>query len=228
MTDTYTTPGPTSSHDEIPKEVLDNICTTEDEYSAPEVPEDNSAKNKNQSLIQNSTDAKPSSSSECICYNLDKITGCFGGFFSPEILIPIGCNILLLGWIAVMILNYTDVIDLPRKNLFSGSFFDGSWDFGGGSSSNDEGAGIVYLIIILIILVIVIGMVMPLIYPEFIFVLLFAGYILASLCYSSKSRIQQDESFYIFTWIGLGGFYQIFYVCYNCGFSKSKYLNYED
>ena len=150
MTDTSITPGSTSSHEKIPKEVLANVCTTEDEYSEPEVPEDNSSKNKNHSLIQNSTDAKSSSCSECICYYLDKIFGCFCGFFSPAILIPLGCNLLLWGWMAVMVLNYADVIDIPRKNLFSNFFSDSnSWDFSdGGGGGDSDGVG--YLILFFI------------------------------------------------------------------------------
>ena len=200
-----------------------------DEYAAPEIPEENAAENKDQSLIQDSTPIKPSSFSEYICYFVDLIVSCFNGFLAPEILTPICFNILVWGWMSVMILNYADVIDLPRKNLFGSgggssgsSYSSSSWDFGGGGGSGDEGAAAILLIIFVVILVIIIAMLMPLIYPEFIFVLLYGGYIIASYSNSSSSSIGEDPAFHLFTLLTLGSFYQIFYVCYNCGYPRNK------
>ena len=129
---------------------------------------------------------------------------------------------------AVMVLNYADVIDIPRKNLFSNFFSDSdSWDFSdGGGGGDSDGVG--YLILFFIIFVIALVMLIPLIYPELIFILFYAGYIFVSFYYSSKSGIGQGTNYCIFTWLTFSWFYQIFYLFYNCGFSKSRYLEYED
>jgi hypothetical protein len=251
MTDSYTTPGCINDSVETPKEASENVCKTKDEYAAPEVQTVNPDENKEQALIDKSaptpTITDKFSCTECYYHYYDKVTDffrffceCVGGFFYPAIIIPIGCNILLWGWMSVAILNYADVIDLPRKNLFSSSdssssssgggttfYIDGgSWDFsssGGSSGDGDDLAGIL-LVIFIIIIVIILAMLMPLIYPEFIFLLFYAGYIFASYYCAERSGIAEDQPFWIFTFLTFGAFYQIFYVCYNCGYKGDKYF----
>ena len=106
MTEEDSSPSLIRNGEEIPKEVLDDIY--KDEYN-----EDIDYPNKNKI--------------ECCDLSLgcigEKTCHCFNEFISKETLIPLGLNILLWGWMAVAILNYADVIDLPRKNFF-GDFFD--------------------------------------------------------------------------------------------------------
>ena len=57
-------------------------------------------------------------------------------------------NILVWGWMSVLILNYTDVIHFPRKNLFT----DSDLSFlskGGSSGGGDDGLGYLFLFIVL-------------------------------------------------------------------------------
>ena len=207
MTDTYTTPGSITYNEKIPKEVLDNVCTPKDKYEAPEIPKENSYENKNQPLISDSTKAKPSSCSECKCQFIDKITDCFCDFLSPEILFPIGSNILLWIWMSVMILNYANIIDLPRKNLYTMD----SWSFlSDAGGSGEDGLGILGLIIIMAIIFLI-----PLLYPELIFGLFYALYIYVNYYKSSKTDYGDRDTFKVCTWLTFSTVYRIFYACCN-------------
>lgn len=133
--------------------------------------------------------------------------------FEKDELIGLILNLLLWGWISILIISYIGIIHFPRHNAFSGN--NSSFDFSGIGSSSSGDAFIIVLIILLIIILIIL---MPAIYPEFIFVCLYIAYLFfhykSISFYGKRQTLLFNRKIYnIFVFSTFAGIYKIFARC---------------
>ena len=204
---------PNDDYNDIPAEVLNNICTSknENENLDTETSEKESEKPKKETvdifvkennysnpLLDNRSKKKNNDNSCCSCECLSE---CCEDTFSEENLYCYGLNILFWGWLSLVILHYMGIISLPRSSKV---FTD--WDF---SNANDSD-GLIILIILYIIVFIL--SVIIIIYPELFIIVFYCAYIYYSMQVYGKQFFRNycSAGLYILT---LGEFYRCFYRC---------------
>ena len=204
---------PNFDYNDVPAEVLNNICTSknENENLDTETSKKESQKPKKETvdiyvkennytnpLLDNKSKKKNNDNS---CRSRECLSERCEDTFSEENLYCYGLNILFWGWLSLVILHQMGIISLPRSSKV---FTD--WDFS--NVSDSDGAIILIIIYIIVFIISVIIMVCA----ELFIVVFYGTYIYYSMKVYGKQFFRNYYSAGLYLLI-LGEFYRCSYRC---------------